>query len=108
MKNLIEVLKKMNRYNDFDDFQQYRYLNIKEAAAELKCDVNDLKILLLEAFLETYINEEGYFLDLFNGDFISPSSDFSAINQDVHFKPEEILIKSEILLHLKTLLQAGH
>ncbi len=90
----------------FEDWDDIKYLTVKEVAAELKTDEMVIIRLLLEGFLETYINKSGVMIDVFNGEFFNVTHDFSALNYEPKFNPKDFLIRSDTVDYIREILLA--
>jgi len=90
----------------FEDWEDIKYLTVKETAAALKTDEMVIVRILLEGFLETYVNESEVMIDVFNGDFFNVSHDFSALDYETKFNPKDFLIRNDYIDYIRQILLA--
>ena len=79
---------------------------IPKVAKVLGTDEMVIIRFLLEAFLETYIEESGDMIDVFNGEFLIVTQDFSALDYNTKFNPKDFLIRSDCLDYIRQILLA--
>tara|TARA_E500000331_G_C16676100_1_gene463357 strand:- start:37 stop:384 length:348 start_codon:yes stop_codon:yes gene_type:complete len=102
----------MNEYlhHDFSEgWDDLKYYTTKEVAEILGIDRIDLLKTMLEGFHITYFDKDNLFanyVDVHNGGFVHPSTDFSYMDGEMYFSSGELLVRSDQIPRVRNLYEA--